>query len=209
MFPQASKGLKKLLWGELIQLIAIIALLSINYVAALKNNTVAAGSIAIASLVLLAVATVLSFVGLVQAGKDDSCFRDAWVCFIAYIAGSLIASIIWYKDGAISDHSWISSIIDVIMTSLVFLGMQNLLKKANLEEGYNKTKVAFTVYLIAAILAVAAEIAMSIINVPNGVNNTEDAIMLILFAITALFLIVAYIMYLSALGRTSAQLRDE
>jgi|GEM_PF-4888787 len=165
-FPNACKGLKKVLFAELISLIALVPYaVSIVLFQFLpeeinENNVemlpaeVLVTILSIVSLVLMTVAYVLNLIGYITAAKDNESFGKAMLLTIAGLVLTVVSGVMENVNGSpilTSTFDSMEQILDLLITLTTISGIVTLavtfgdLKMVN--SGKALFKFLFAIYL--------------------------------------------------------------
>ena len=165
-FPNACKGLKKVLFAELISLIALVPYaVSIVLFQFLpeeinENNVemlpaeVLVTILSIVSLVLMTVAYVLNLIGYITAAKDNESFSKAMLLTIAGLVLTVVSGVMENVNGSpilTSTFDSMEQILDLLITLTTISGIVTLavtfgdLKMVN--SGKALFKFLFAIYL--------------------------------------------------------------
>lgn len=214
-FPHAAKGIKKLFTAEVLYLISVI-LIGLGTVFALFSDPSAGlGVFLLASIsiggILTIVALVMQIIGVIQAAKDEDSFRGVIYVTLFSIAVSFVASLLAsiFRDNSIlpSISNLVSSVVSVISTVLIILGVCNLMNQLGEQELVAKGGKVLRIVVWLAVLS----LLMRFINIflPNNINDAKPlakVIVLCLCILAFILEIVEYVLYISLLGKASKAL---
>jgi len=202
-FPNAYKGISKVLLAEILQLIGTV----VGIVAGVFMLMVVEGDPEIlleGSLVTVGVSTVavivagvvgiiafiLNLVGLVQAKKDDNGFRYALIFTVICIVLAIVAAFIVNINPVLSDWmSFVVTIFELCVFEYVVVGIMSLAQKLGDEK-----MVAFgsKMRLIITILY----IVVLVMQLFGRFNIAFAGVMTTILGIIELVLYIAYLIYL-------------
>lgn len=169
VFSNAKKGIKKIILGQLFAIITTvlssgIALLlgitarifgGIDSVVA-THLMLASFFIGLVSVVTITLTAVISFIGYIQASKDEADFRNAMFCALAVGALSVTGFFFKIPNGSISTiFNSASTIVEMFVMIFAISGVINLMtacERADMaEEGDRVLKILVITYIISAI----------------------------------------------------------
>lgn len=214
-FPNAAKGIKKLFTAEVLYLISVI-LIGIGTIFALVSQSkegfsaVILSSVAVGGIIVI-VALVLQIVGVIQASKDEASFKGVIYVTLFGIAVSVVASLLsaLFRDNAIlpSISNLVSSIVSVISTVLIILGICNLMNQIGKQDLVVKGGKVLRIVVWLAILS----LIMRFINIflPSNFDDAKPlakVIVLCLCILAVILEIAEYVLYISLLSKASKEL---
>ncbi len=214
-FPNAAKGIKKLFTAEVLYLISVI-LIGIGTIFALVSQSkegfsaVILSSVAVGGIIVI-VALVLQIVGVIQASKDEASFKGVIYVTLFGIAVSVVASLLsaLFRDNAIlpSISNLVSSIVSVISTVLIILGICNLMNQIGKQDLVVKGGKVLRIIVWLAILS----LIMRFINIflPSNFDDAKPlakVIVLCLCILAVILEIAEYVLYISLLSKASKEL---
>lgn len=225
-FPNAANGVKKIFKAEIMELISLILTVIATILgvfgaskASALNMTnpdlvsvgkasvlvLIAAIFAIAALVVAIIAFINHLIGLIRAKRDDSNYGTALICVIFNIAIEIlfmIFSILMVSNPVASDIATVvSRIADIFSVFFILAGTSTLLAQrgdqAMAMKGVRSFDAIFAVYAASCLLRIVPIFTTA---------SVVDTIFLCAYAVCA---IVAYIMYLSFLGKAYKELSDD
>ncbi len=214
-FPNAAKGIKKLFTAEVLYLISVI-LIGLGTIFALVSQSkegfsaVILSSVAVGGIIAI-VALVLQIVGVIQASKDEASFKGVIYVTLFGIAVSVVASLLsaLFRDNAIlpSISNLVSSIVSVISTVLIILGICNLMNQIGKQDLVVKGGKVLRIIVWLAILS----LIMRFINIflPRNFDDAKPlakVIVLCLCILAVILEIAEYVLYISLLSKASKEL---
>ncbi len=214
-FPNAAKGIKKLFTAEVLYLISVI-LIGLGTIFALVSQSseglavVILSSVAVGGIIAI-VALVLQIVGVIQASKDEASFKGVIYVTLFGIAVSVVASLLsaLFRDNAIlpSISNLVSSIVSVISTVLIILGICNLMNQIGKQDLVVKGGKILRIVVWLAILS----LIMRFINIflPSNFDDAKPlakVIVLCLCILAVILEIAEYVLYISLLSKASKEL---
>ncbi len=214
-FPNAAKGIKKLFTAEVLYLISVI-LIGLGTIFALVSQSkegfsaVILSSVAVGGIIVI-VALVLQIVGVIQASKDEASFKGVIYVTLFGIAVSVVASLLsaLFRDNAIlpSISNLVSSIVSVISTVLIILGICNLMNQIGKQDLVVKGGKVLRIVVWLAILS----LIMRFINIflPRNFDDAKPlakVIVLCLCILAVILEIAEYVLYISLLSKASKEL---
>ena len=214
-FPNAAKGIKKLFTAEVLYLISVI-LIGLGTIFALVSQSkegfsaVILSSVAVGGVIAI-VALVLQIVGVIQASKDEASFKGVIYVTLFGIAVSVVASLLsaLFRDNAIlpSISNLVSSIVSVISTVLIILGICNLMNQIGKQDLVVKGGKVLRIIVWLAILS----LIMRFINIflPRNFDDAKPlakVIVLCLCILAVILEIAEYVLYISLLSKASKEL---
>ena len=214
-FPNAAKGIKKLFTAEVLYLISVI-LIGLGTIFALVSQSkegfsaVILSSVAVGGIIAI-VALVLQIVGVIQASKDEASFKGVIYVTLFSIAVSVVVSLLsaLFRDNAIlpSISNLVSSIVSVISTVLIILGICNLMNQIGKQDLVVKGGKVLRIIVWLAILS----LIMRFINIflPRNFDDAKPlakVIVLCLCILAVILEIAEYVLYISLLSKASKEL---
>ncbi len=214
-FPNAAKGIKKLFTAEVLYLISVI-LIGLGTIFALVSQSseglavIILSSVAVGGIIAI-VALVLQIVGVIQASKDEASFKGVIYVTLFGIAVSVVASLLsaLFRDNAIlpSISNLVSSIVSVISTVLIILGICNLMNQIGKQDLVVKGGKVLRIIVWLAILS----LIMRFINIflPRNFDDAKPlakVIVLCLCILAVILEIAEYVLYISLLSKASKEL---
>lgn len=214
-FPNAAKGIKKLFTAEVLYLISVI-LIGLGTIFALVSQSkegfsaVILSSVAVGGVIAI-VALVLQIVGVIQASKDEASFKGVIYVTLFGIAVSVVASLLsaLFRDNAFlpSISNLVSSIVSVISTVLIILGICNLMNQIGKQDLVVKGGKVLRIIVWLAILS----LIMRFINIflPRNFDDAKPlakVIVLCLCILAVILEIAEYVLYISLLSKASKEL---
>ena len=203
-FVNAYKGVKKLFVVEIIQIAAALVLLIGAIIAAVNvtsgANLVAGGTLISISGIALIVAFILTLIGLIQAGRDESHFKTGlWVIIIAIVLGA-VSSILRMIPNVPPVVVTIANILDAISSAsslavliLTLFGISGIASQLGNEEMAQRGIVLSNwIVILFGVSILLGLIPTFFLNVANPIS-----IMFAFFAIAASALeLVVYVLIL-------------
>lgn len=214
-FPNAAKGIKKLFTAEVLYLISVI-LIGLGTIFALVSQSseglavVILSSVAVGGVIAI-VALLMQIVGVIQASKDEASFKGVIYVTLFGIAVSLVASLLsaLFRDNAFlpSISNLVSSIVSVISTVLIILGICNLMNQIGKQDLVVKGGKVLRSVVWLAILS----LIMRFINIflPRNFDDAKPlakVIVLCLCILAVILEIAEYVLYISLLSKASKEL---
>ena len=192
-FPEVAKGLRLVLFGELVELISIVAF-SILQVIAPSMSTLWT----VLTLVFAIGNAILCLAGLAKAGKGEKQFYFAWQIVIGLLIANVLLSLfsLIVKDINTSFSDLCITVFDVLATICVLRGITSIYEQKGLTQytGFvNTTSILFHIRLLF-------EIVFAFCSSLIAENTTFMVIIFIVYIIVEL---LAYIFYLICLGKGS------
>lgn len=216
MYENAKNGIGKIFTAQVLAILGVICTFVAAIYAAVTATAVSenlsggalGGSIGLAlftlaSVVFLVLAYILELVGLNKAGKDEPLIKKA---FVAAILG-LIVSIVLGTLATATTISWLIDIKDIcnfiislIIVHHVTYGVANICPSIS-----DKAMNVWKVYMATIILAIVVNIVTVVLSLLG--LYTSSAILVLVFAIVdAILQLVAYVMFVSFLGRAKKEI---
>lgn len=208
-FPNAYDGIKKLFAAEILEIISVITGV-VAGVAGLfaygadqtshpdvaENAAMIAVIFGIITGVLLIAASIINFIGLNNAAKDEPEFKNAVMAVIVSIVLSVVGVILPESAKAITAVlDTATTAISVYVSYTVVKGICNLAERLNDKALVEEGKKIITYIVIAAVLGVVSDIIQTLwIKDPRANLNIILSIAIIAFG---LFRGIAYIIYLA------------
>lgn len=213
-FPNAFEGVKKLFKSEILQIIAVIAMIFgavfgiLTAMAADADNISGALGFAIPTLVCMlggAVLAVIAFImqlrGLNTAALDEPKFKTALMFVLLGIAGSILSGISSEKLAFLKDIGTIvTNVSSIFITYYVIEGVSSLAKQYGNEAIIKKGKTIM--YMIAGVYvcSLIATILSSFV-----LDGTAAAVVSLIASILTLIQYILYLTFLSDAKKMLAQ----
>ena len=215
-YPNAYSGVKKLFTAQILSLIVVIlslitAGIAAGGAAAIEDHAeaglVALGGSAILGVIVLVIgviALIITLVGLHQAGKDEKCFKTAFIFAIIQLVAAFVKGFGAEGSALYVGADFIADLAQIIMIIYVIYGVINLAKSLNDEKLAKRGKTLLTLIMILLIVALVISI------VGNFVGGSETGAMIVGITgiVSAIIMLVAYIMYLTLLSRAMKTLKN-
>ena len=209
-FENAKKGIGKIFKAEIIAIIAafiaivsgiVLIVLAIAAENGAQVNT--ADVVSVISLIVAAILGVIAFflnlVGIISASKDDESFKNALIMLIFGIVASIISSILQAKSPSLAKaFSTANDISELFVTYYVISGCVSLALKKGNQEVADKGKKAINLIFIVWSLAIIVGAFGTIFTKKAGAVVAG-----LLGLVTIVLSIIAYIIYLGVLKKTS------
>ena len=212
-FPNAHKGVKKILIAEIFSIAAVVILL-FGAVAALalaalpsEADTAGVGVAAVAALFiglgLAAASFIINLVGILQAKKDEYNFHYAFVFVIIPIIASVFAAIF-------SKNTYVQSIADAVRNAcevavMIFIigGIRTLADKLGDDKTVNSSNLALRIITAVYGLLLLARVIEIVFDFLPMMLMTAS----ILSVIAGVLNVVAHVYYFFFLGRAVKMLK--
>ena len=214
-FPHAAKGIKKLFIAEILCLVSVVSIGLGTILALFSAPNEGSGALVLTSIsigsFLVFLALILQIIGVIQAAKDEESFRIVIHVTLFSIAVSLITSAlsVIFRDDAIlpSVANLVSSVVAVITTVLIIIGICNLMNTLGKQDLVAKGGKILRIVVWLAVLS----LIMSFINIflPNNIEDAKPLAKVIVICLTVLAVvleIIEYVLYISLLGKASKAL---
>ena len=180
-FPDAYKGTKKILIGQIMVLIAAVfglAMSSLSFVPEIQEEGSWAMVVAAILLVLTAIITIVGFimelVGVRQGGNDSSYYAVAFWIIIITIVLSIITSI--FQASLKENHPVVYAIFEVLSdVAMVLVTVYVLCGIARLAEKLSIRKMASTGRGLALFVTLLYIGATTLSTIPNFAKNPSEA----------------------------------
>ena len=218
-FSNALRGIKKIRTSEILSLIVAVLgavggglILSAVRSAKTVENAVSAGGgavvggsiVAVVAGILAIIAFILQLIGLSAAGKDENCFRPAFIIAIIGIVVSVLQTV-FAKNALLSGvFEVISNVVSPIITYLCIGGIISIARKLGNEDmaqrGTKLVKIIIALYVIVLIIKLLETIL--------GSGDVVKAISGVLAIVAGILSIVILITYLKYLGRAVKMLEQ-
>jgi len=209
-FPNALKGVKKIYAAEILSLLATICVSILSGLAqgsvegiALNENTLAIlGILLIVGAVLGVVAGLLNLIGVSNASKDESSFKNAMIWIIIGLAASIAMG--YFQDNAkiFNVLNIVQRLANTLKTVYVIIGVTNLAQrlgdKAQAERGKKVQNIIVAIFVIGIVFEGASDFM--------GNGNIPDLVIGILGLAALVLMIAAYCMFLKLLSRARKML---
>lgn len=173
-------------------------------------SAVILSSVAVGGIIAI-VALMMQIVGVIQASKDEASFKGVIYVTLFGIAVSVVASLLsaLFRDNAIlpSISNLVSSIVSVISTVLIILGICNLMNQIGKQDLVVKGGKVLRIVVWLAILS----LIMRFINIflPRNFDDAKPlakVIVLCLCVLAVILEIAEYVLYISLLSKASKEL---
>lgn len=233
-FPNAFRGVSKLLVAEILNLIATGLIIAagisgivggasavINTVSQTTEITeetvessigspgvIAAVFMGMGAMILFIIAYIINLVGLAQAGRDENNFRNAFFVSIAVLVISIIASFLSGSnagDGAAGDIAATArTVCEIFVMVSVVTGIMSLASMLNDSGMQNFGRKLIIIIIVSIGIGAVA----SFINIFFGANSVVHAVDGIMGLISGIAMLVGYIAYIIYLAKAKKMLRE-
>ncbi len=214
MFPNAYNGVKKIYTAEILSLIGTICLLiaAILVLVGIAASTVSDGTavagvvgggfLGIAASVLMFISFIMNLVGLSNAAKDETAFKNALIVSVVGIVASVAMGAIPGGSLVADLCETVTQICQLLVTLLVCNGIINLAQRmgepAMVEKGNTARKMLMAMWIVAIVVDIVSTL------IDRG--GTPSTISSILSIIALVVSIVSYIFYLRLLSSARTML---
>ena len=214
MFPNAYNGVKKIYTAEILSLIGTICLLiaAILVLVGIAASTVSDGTavagvvgggfLGIAASVLMFISFIMNLVGLSNAAKDETAFKNALIVSVVGIVASVAMGAIPSGSLVADLCETVTQICQLLVTLLVCNGIINLAQRmgepAMVEKGNTARKMLMAMWIVAIVVDIVSTL------IDRG--GTPSTISSILSIIALVVSIVSYIFYLRLLSSSRTML---
>lgn len=199
-YPQISKGLKLVFFGEMVELLGVAAT---SLLVAIGSAGAMIGSAA-AFLAANIAAGILMIRGLYIAGKTQSLFATAWQIVAGLVLAEVLAGVLSLFPTASSFfHGGLSEIVitimDVMSTMCVLQGITACYDAIGAKKGGSFIKLTTTLFIIKLIAGIIVNFWSSLIE--------ASAVLLTVFTIAfAIVELLSYIFWLCCLFKASGKI---
>ena len=214
MFPNAYNGVKKIYTAEILSLIGTICLLiaAILVLVGIAASTVSDGTavagvvgggfLGIAASVLMFISFIMNLVGLSNAAKDETAFKNALIVSVVGIVASVAMGAIPSGSLVADLCETVTQICQLLVTLLVCNGIISLAQRmgepAMVEKGNTARKMLMAMWIVAIVVDIVSTL------IDRG--GTPSTISSILSIIALVVSIVSYIFYLRLLSSARTML---
>lgn len=207
-FPNAYKGVKKILTAEILALIAAIALVAAGVYLYLQGGENlenipenVLGVVAVIGLVagvLALIALIIKLVGLAQANKDENSFTFALILTILSIIVTAADSFYLSENmKAVSQFVPIATtVLQLLSMVCIIKGIMDLAEKLDRPDMVKKGKSAIAVIVVIAIVNILCNVAGVCFQLTETMENIISLVQLVASVVTVIYLII-YIAYLA------------
>ncbi|MBE6997134.1 MAG: hypothetical protein E7427_03080 [Ruminococcaceae bacterium] len=214
MFPNAYNGVKKIYTAELLSLIGTICLLiaAILVLVGIAASTVSDGTavagvvgggfLGIAASVLMFISFIMNLVGLSNAAKDETAFKNALIVSVVGIVASVAMGAIPSGSLVADLCETVTQICQLLVTLLVCNGIINLAQRMGEPAMAEKGNTARKMLMAMWIVAIVVDIVSTLID-RGGTPSTISSILSIVALVVS---IVSYIFYLRLLSSARTML---
>ena len=208
MYDNAKKGLGRIYFGELLQILSTVLLCAGAVAAAIKEDEIShakdlldggAGvlGILLAGLLLMLVAFLFTFFGVKRAAKDEAGFNKALIFLVIGIIATIAEGIlINFSETAAEGVSILNSLCDTLVTIFIIRGTMNLAENI----GNMNVKKLGSSTLRMILLIYALIIALQVISLFFK-GDSLTVVALILLVAVAVLSVIAYILFLKMLNQ--------
>ena len=165
----------------------------------INNTDVVSLIVLLASMVLGLIAFILNLRGIMISSKDEPKFKEALASVILGLVASILAAVFSNSNPSLSSlFESASNIAELFTAYYIIRGCINLARQNNDEKIAKSGKRAIIMNIIALVLAAVLKGAPTII--PSAGKESVKAI---LSLVSLVLTIIAYVVYLKVLRRTS------
>lgn len=212
-YPNAVKGLNRIYIAEILSILVAVLIIVLAAMAGVSHVSTNAGSeeathalqstnlgtpfviLGIAMMLLMLVSWCLNLVGIINASKDETGFKQALWFFLASMAFGIAGAIMESSNAKVA--GWLkvpSTLFELVVMIYVLEGIANLAKNLGKKEIVDKSAQCRTWLMSALILAAAAEVFATL-------GTTGTALTTGSGIASGLLQIIAYVIYLRVLNK--------
>ena len=165
----------------------------------INNTDVVSLIVLLVSLVLAIIAFFLNIRGISLASKDEPAFRDAMVMLIMGLLTAILSGVFAnIKPSLSSGFETANNIAELFTTYFIIRGCINLAQQKNEEKIVKSGKSAMAMIFVVWILAISLQAILTFIPA-----NSKETVAGILSIASLVLAVIAYIIYLKVLRKTS------
>ena len=193
-FPNAYKGLQKVLISQYLQIISVFCMLVAGVLAlvgAEMSNVdlmLAGGGLLLAGAVIAIIGLILNLIGLNQARRDEQNFMFAFIFAIIAIATAVVGTILLTPAPVFADWlQFISKVAEITVTEYTVIGIVTLATQLRREDvaGFGRIIMIIITILFAVVLfaELFANTMTAFADIMGTVSSALNLLVLILFII--------------------------
>ena len=218
-FPNAAKGVKKLFVAEIFYLIGVVFLgLGVLFAFFVPQDieSSAATALGLSMLISLSIGSVamivgmiLKFIGVIRSSKDEKAFKGVLYMIVISLVLSVVSAFFSGNKVLTSSTDVFVSILSVISTVLIILGVCNMamkLERADIvERGGKILKIIITLALLAILSRFIG------IFLPKNIDDASTlakVIVLTIDVLTILLNVAEYVLYIIFLNKAQKMLKE-
>lgn len=207
-FPNAKKGISKILVSEIIYIIATVVSLVGVLVLIIAGETseilkVSTGLVVLIGMAVVTVSSIIQLVGIVQARKDEKCFKYAILVIILNIIFSILVAVFEHNSVLNTIFSTAETIAELAVIILIVKAIANLANHMQepeiTEKGMNLIR---NIILVSAIEIIA--------RLTEGLTKDTvfEGVTIALLVCTSVVAMIKYFIYISLLLKTKKMLLE-
>ena len=210
-YPNALKGIKKIYTSQILTLLAGILSGTLSVLGDGIGQNAPDSKMALLAALFLGfaaftiIAYLLNLVGTIQAGKDESSFKNALLWIVIGIALTVIAVILGEQHSFYSILTSATRLADILTTVCIIQGVISLAKRIGNEEQAQRGKKVLNMIIIIYALS----FVLLVVSRFFGAEKLSPMILGACGLVALVLLIIAYITFLKLLSRARKMLEKE
>ena len=213
-FFNAFKGVKKIRTAQVLALLSSLAVIAVVGYAIYKGETPEAlsestmgvfGIVMLVAGIFSILALLLTFIGLIQAKRDEGSFGGALALTLIALVISVVDSFYRQENYAeISPYVSVGiSVLTLLATILTVKGCMDLAKLMDRQDVVRKGGRVIAFILIAGLVSAGCELATSVFNVQGTLKDVVEYAQIAAPILSVLYTLV----YIGFLGKTKKMLK--
>lgn len=207
-YPKAKKGISKILISEIIYVIATAVALVGIVLMIINDSTsklyLSGGIVVSIGMVIVLISSIIQLVGIVQARKDEKCFKYAILVIILNVVLSMFATIFEKNSVLNTIFSTAETISELAVIMLIVKAIVNLANQMQEPEIADKGMHLIKNIIIVNTIEIVARLTEGLTK-----DTAAEGITIALLVCTSVAAIFKYFIYISLLSRAKKMLAED
>lgn len=208
-FPNAKKGISKILLSEIIYIIATaVSLIGVLVliIAGKTSEGLAAGTglVILIGMAVVTVSSIIQLVGIIQARKDEKCFKYAILVLILNVILAIFASA--FEQNAVLNtiFATLETISELAVIILIVKAIVNLANHMQEPEIADKGMHLIKNIIIVNAIEIIAKLTEGLTK-----DTVMEGVTIALLVCTSVAAIIKYFIYINLLSKTKKMLSED
>ena len=207
-YPKAKKGISKILISEIIYVISTAVALVGIVLMIINDSTsklyLSGGIVVSIGMVIVLISSIIQLVGIVQARKDEKCFKYAILVVILNVVLSMFATIFEKNSVLNTIFSTAETISELAVIMLIVKAIVNLANQMQEPEIADKGMHLIKNIIIVNTIEIVARLTEGLTK-----DTAAEGITIALLVCTSVAAIFKYFIYISLLSRAKKMLAED
>ena len=207
-YPKAKKGISKILISEIIYVISTAVALVGIVLMIINDSTsklyLSGGIVVSIGMVIVLISSIIQLVGIVQARKDEKCFKYAILVIILNVVLSMFATIFEKNSVLNTIFSTAETISELAVIMLIVKAIVNLANQMQEPEIADKGMHLIKNIIIVNTIEIVARLTEGLTK-----DTAAEGITIALLVCTSVAAIFKYFIYISLLSRAKKMLAED